>query len=89
MSNVTEPREFQTMIDRSIFLLRLWELLPSDERRLVVNQLIELNGRFDAAQTQQLQAIIAKKPEATRQTLKQQFSARGAQDQAWVRALGL
>ncbi len=89
MSNVTEPNESQTMINRSIFLLRLWELLPSDERRLVVNQLIELNGRFDAAQAQQLRAIIAKKPEATRQTLKQQFSERGAQDQAWVRALGL
>jgi hypothetical protein len=89
MSNVTEPREFETMVPRALFLVRLWELLPSDEQRLAVNQLVELNGRFDAAQAQQLQAIIAKKPEATRQALKQQISARGAQDQAWARALGL
>ena len=89
MSNVTEPREFQTMVARSFFLLRLWELLPGDEQRLAVDQLIELNGRFDAAQTQQLQAIIARKPEPTRKALKQQFSARGAQDRAWLRALGM
>jgi hypothetical protein len=89
MSKLTQPREFETMVARSLFLLRLWEFLPSDEQRFAVNQLVELNGRFDAAQTQQLQAIIAKKPEATRQALKQQFSARGAKDQAWARGLGL
>jgi hypothetical protein len=77
------------MVARSIFLLRLWELLPSDEQRFAVNQLVELGGRFDAAQTRQLQAIITQKPEATRQALKQQFSARGANDQAWMRGVGL
>ena len=89
MSKLTQPREFETMVARSIFLLRLWEFLPSDEQRFAANQLVELNGRFDAAQTQQLQAIITQKPEATRQALKQQFSARGAKDQAWMRGLGL
>ncbi len=89
MSKVTEPREFQTMVARSLFLLRLWEVLPSDERQLAVDQLIELNGRFDAAQSRQLQAMIAQKPEPARQALKQQFSARGAKDRAWLRALGL
>jgi hypothetical protein len=89
MSEVTEPREFQTMVARSLFSLRLWEVLPSDEQRLAVDQLIELNGRFDAAQSQQLQAMIAQKPEPARQALKQQFSARGAKERAWLRALGL
>ena len=89
MSSLTQPREFETMVARSLFLLRLWEFLPSDEQRFAVNQLVELNGRFNAEQTRQLQAIIAGKPEATRQALKQQFSARGVQDQAWVRGLGL
>jgi hypothetical protein len=89
MSNVTQPREFETVVAHALFVLRLWELAPSDEQRLAVNQLVELNGRFDAAQTQQLQAIIAQKPEATRRALKQQFAARGAKDQPWLRALGL
>ena len=89
MSSLTQPREFETMVARSLFLLRLWEFLPSDEQRFAVNQLVELNGRFNAEQTRQLQAIIANKPEATRQALKQQFTARGVQDQAWVRGLGL
>ncbi len=89
MSQVTEPREFQTMVARSLFSLRLWELLPSDGQRLAVDQLAELNGRFDAAQARQLQEIVAQKPEATRQALKQQFSARGVNDRGWLRALGL
>jgi len=89
MSSLTQPREFETMVARSLFLLRLWEFLPSDEQRFAVNQLVELNGRFNAEQMRQLQAIIAGKPEATRQALKQQFSARGAQDQAFARGLGL
>jgi hypothetical protein len=88
MSSLTQPREFETMVARALFLIRLWEFLPSDEQRFAVNQLVELNGRFDAARTRQLQAIIARKPEATRQALKQQFFARGAQDQAWLRGLG-
>jgi hypothetical protein len=89
MSGLTQPRELETMVARSLFLLRLWEFLPSDERRFAVNQLVELNGRFDAEQMRQLQAIIAGKPEATRQALKQEFSSRGAQDQAFARGLGL
>ena len=89
MSSLTQPREFETMVARSLFLLRLWEFLPSDEQRFAVNQLVELNGRFNAEQMRQLQAIIAKKPEATRQALRQEFFARGAQDQALARGLGL
>jgi hypothetical protein len=89
MSKLTQPREFETMVARSLFLLRLWELLPSDEQRFAINQLVDLSGRFNAAQTERLQAIVAKKPEATRQALKQQLSARGAKDQAWMRGLGL
>ena len=87
--SLTQPREFETMVARSLFLLRLWEVLPSDEQRFAVDQLVELNGRFNAAQIATIASDHRAKAGGDRQALKQQFSARGAQDQAWLRALGL
>lgn len=89
MSNLTHPREYQTMVARALFLMRLWEFLPQEERRLAVNQLAELDGRIEAARLQELQAIVAKKSSETQQELKAEFSARGALDRPWAQALGL
>lgn len=89
MSNVTEPREANTMSLRLPFVLRLWELLPEDEQRLAVNQLVELRGRLDHDTLKEIRAILATKSEATREALRAEFAARGVRDRAWWHAIGL
>ncbi len=77
------------MIERLLFCVSLWELLPSDEQRLRMNELVELDGRIDVRRGQKLKEIIEKKPDATRFAIAEELAHRGALDRPWARALGI
>jgi len=89
MSEVAQPHEAETMVERVIFALRIWELLPKDEQRQAITQLVELDGRFEPAALQRLQAVLAKKPAETKAALRDELAARGAAARPFVRTLGL
>ena len=89
MSTVTEPHEALTMLARAPFMLTLWEFLPDAEKRFTINQLIELDGRFDAQTRQELRTVIASKADATREALKNALSTRGVGDASWAHDIGL
>ncbi len=89
MSSLTHPREQETMTERTLFCLELWQSLPADEQRRALNQLAELQGRLDPAELQQFKEELEDKPEAIKQQLTRELAARGAVDPGWLRALGL
>ncbi len=89
MSSLTFPREQETMTERTLFCLELWQSLPADEQRRALNQLAELQGRLEPADLQQFREELGAKPEAIRVNLVRELAARGAADPGWLRALGL
>ncbi|TDX62136.1 hypothetical protein EDE12_11142 [Methylosinus sp. sav-2] len=89
MSKVTAPHEARIIESRVLFSSAIWEFLPSEGRRSVVSQLIELNGRINERIRSRLAAILIAKQEGTRKDIVGDLRARGAADSPWVRAIGL
>lgn len=89
MSRLSEPLEANTMNHRTPFLLRLWELLPMDEQNFTVNQLVELNGRFDEPTLKDLRSALSSKPASVREQIKSRLRARVSGEQSWWSDVGL
>ncbi len=89
MSELTHPRELETVIPRTLYEMQLWESLSSDQHRRALNRLLELKGKLNTQQLEEFKSMIEAKPSSFKDVVARELIARGAVDRNWLRALGL
>ncbi len=90
MSQTIAPREAGVMSARLAFVLGLWELLPPNEQRFAINQLMDLGEQLEPKTKRRLRDIISAKPKETREALRSELATRGGdRSKSWTRDIGL
>jgi hypothetical protein len=89
MSDITEPREQNTLVSRTRWYLMLWDRLPYDTRRRRLDELASLDGCLDAESVQRLKLVLTRTSEGIRQALRNDLIERKGANKAWLKALGL
>jgi len=89
MSNVAAPNEAHVMAARAAFGLPLWRLLPPEERRSLIADLIGGWQFVGEAQRQALRAVFLTASEATRDEARAALGLAGREAAPMASALGL
>jgi hypothetical protein len=89
MSELTEPREIESVVQRASLYLSFWEFLPDRRQRRALNELCDAGPFMKKQALQEIKLAITKRTEKQRQAIKEQLLARGVGEEGWVKAIGL
>lgn len=87
MSSVTHPREFETVLYRTLDQIELWEFLPRDMHRTTMNDLADLARRVAYNHALLVREAVAAKSPKIQEAMKQELEARGDGGRFWLQAL--
>jgi hypothetical protein len=89
MSELTEPREIDVIVQRTRFYLSLWETMPDDKKIQALRQLSDAVPFMGNQAIREIKSEITARTMNQRQAIKEQLLAWAAGEKAWMKAIGL
>jgi hypothetical protein len=89
MSELTEPREIDVIVQRTRFYLSLWETMPDGKKIQALRELSDTVPFMGNQAIQEIKSEITARTMMQRQAIKEQLLAWAAGEKAWMKAIGL
>ncbi|WP_363349461.1 hypothetical protein [Methylocystis echinoides] len=89
MSELTEPREMDAVVQRIVFYLLIWDALPEGRQRLALSELSDAVILMDVQAKQTIRSTIAAMDATSRQVIKQRLAPLHPGKNEWMKAIGL